>query len=215
MTKKIIVLMGIIGIFAYAVYAQQPPDPHEGHSHEKPTPANEKPAPVSEKPGEQSSPNNSQKPKYGTVKANGSPLSFMNKGEGTLKFSGQGVILISDLNGSLQVQGFKELKQLPKGVTIKSPMDKRIRLFQGQGSITIKGKYGSVRVKLRHGQMEFVGSGSLNIDGKGKYVYDGKEGNLINIGTMTFFVPTPDWMKQQVKEADQLIAPKGRRGEIK
>jgi len=211
MTKKIILLIMLLGVFAYAVYAQQPKDPHEGHSHEQPAQPNPQPAPTN-KPKPQSG---AQQPKYGTVKAKGSPLSFMNKGEGTLKISGQGVILISDLNGSLQVQGYKELKQLPKGVVIKPPMDKRIRMFQGTGSMTIKGKYGSIRVKLEQGQMEYVGSGSMNIDGKGKYVYDGKEGDLINIGTMTLFIPTPEWMKKRFQEGDPLIAPKGRRGESK
>lgn len=212
MTKKISILILLLGVFALAVFAQQPPrDPHEGHSHDKPEQASPPPAPVNNaKPS-----GTAGQPKYDRFKASGSPLSFLSKGEGTLQLSGQGVILVSDLEGSVQAQGFKQLKELPKGVVIKPPMDKRIRLFQGKGSMTVKGKYGSVRVKLLQGQMEFFGSGSLNIDGKGKFVYDGKEGDLINIGTMTFFIPTPAWVKQQLKEGDPIIAPKGRTGENK
>lgn len=211
MTKKIITLILLLGAFAFAVFAQQPKDPHEGHSHDKPGQTAPKPAPVNN----QKPPGDVGQPKYDRFKAKGNPLSFLSRGEGTLQISGQGVILIFDLNGSLQTQGFKELKALPKGVVIRPPMDKRVRMFQGNGRMTVKGKYGSVRVKLVQGEMEFFGSGSLNIDGKGKYLYDGNEGDLINIGTMTFFIPTPNWMKQRLKEGDPIIAPKGRTGENK
>lgn len=129
--------------------------------------------------------------KTGSLSANGKLVSFFFRGEGTLQVKGTGVLLVADAEGDMQVSGFKELKQLPRNVTLKPAAAKRIRVFQGTGSITLKGKCLSFRVKMTPGEMSFNGIGSFNIDGNGKYRMDGKEFDLFASGTQTLLIPPP------------------------
>ncbi|MFQ3610341.1 MAG: hypothetical protein SNJ72_02505 [Fimbriimonadales bacterium] len=134
----------------------------------------------------------------GTLKAQGQPLTFFARGEGTLTIQGRGYLLINDPTGKLNIQvaGFQQMKELPRNVRLKAPMDQRIRIYQGQGTLTVKGKFDSVRAVLRQGSLDFKGIGAFNLGGQGKAFLDGVERQLFPTGTFTLLVPEPDWQKQ-------------------
>ncbi len=157
------------------------------------------------KPNNQQSQNTQQKqnqakpqqPKVGTLTAQAKPLQFLSRGEGTLTIRGKGFILVGDLQGNITTDGFKEQKELPRGVKLQPPWDKRLRIFMGQGTFTVQGKYDTVRVSLREGSLDFRGGASFNLGGNGTALLDGqKKVTLFASATVTLYVPEPEWMKQ-------------------
>jgi len=151
-------------------------------------------------------------PKVGTFTAKGEGVKFFSRGEGTLTLKGHGFILVGDLQGEISAQGFRELKELPRNVKLKPPMDKRIRIFHGRGTLTIKGKYDSVKVAMTEAEINFRGNASFEIMGTGKGLIDGsKEVILYPTAAVSLFAPVPDWMKQmQGSDTEPLPVPKAK-----
>ncbi len=142
-----------------------------------------------------------EKPKPpGTLTAKAKPLNFFSRGEGTLTIKGKGFILVGDLQGQITTNGFQEQKTLPRGVKLNPPWDKRLRIFMGEGTITIQGKYDSVRGSMREGSLDFRGGAAFNLGGTGEALLDGtKKVNLFASGTITLFVPEPEFFKNPPK----------------
>ncbi len=189
--------LAVVGIiisllmFAVAQQAQQPdqqPKQPAGNASNNQSPAGGTPPPqfpVPKRPG--------------VLKAEGRPLSFFARGEGTLTLRGRGYVLINDPTGNLKIEvsGFQEVKELPRNVRLQAPMNQRIRVFQGQGTITVRGKFDSVRAVLRQGTVDFKGIAAFNIGGSGKALLDGVERQLFPTSTFTLLVPEPNWQQQQ------------------
>jgi len=155
------------------------------------------PSPTKETPGSNQQPatqNALQKasPALGSLTVKGEGIKFFSRGEGTLTIKGHGFLVVGDLQGEVIMQGFREMKRLPRGVTLDPPMDKRIRVFLGKGTITIKGKYDSMKVALTEAEIDFRGGASFEIMGTGKGRIDGRrELILYPSAASSIFVPEP------------------------
>ncbi len=147
-----------------------------------------------------SKPQEKPQPAIGTLTAKAKPLNFFSRGEGTLTIKGKGFILVGDLQGQITTNGFKEQKTLPRGVKLNPPWDKRLRIFMGEGTMTIQGKYDSVRGSMREGSLDFRGGAAFNLGGTGEALVDGtKKVNLFASATVTLFVPEPEFFKNPPK----------------
>ncbi len=177
----------------------------------KPTPPQESPAGLNKPASAQPAPKNAQ-PKVGSLTVKGEGIKFFSRGEGTLTIKGHGFVLVNDLQGEVVAQGFRELKQLPRGVTLNPPMDKRIRVLHGKGTLTIKGKYDSVRCALTEAHIDFRGGASFEIMGTGTGKVDGKHDIVIYpTAAFTLFVPEPEGMKQPPPNEPEIAPlPKGK-----
>ncbi|MEN3000673.1 MAG: hypothetical protein ABDI19_02390, partial [Armatimonadota bacterium] len=145
-------------------------------------------------------------PKEGSLRVKGESIRFFSRGEGTLTIKGHGFVLVGDLQGEIIPQGFRELKKLPRGVTLDPPMDKRIRIFHGKGTITIKGKYDSMKVALHTAEIEFRGGASFDIQGVGKGVRDGREEVVLYPSAVfTLIVPKPEGQAQPQAEEPKSV----------
>ena len=190
--------------------AQQQPN----SSQQKPPASNKQPGVQTGTPS-QAAPKNAP-PKEGSLTVKGTGIRFFSRGEGTLTIRGHGFVLVGDLQGEIVAQGFQELKQLPRGVTLDPPMDKRIRIFHGKGTLTIKGKYDSMKVALTEAEIDFRGGASFEIQGTGGGKRDGEEVILYPSAAFTLIVPKPAWeTQQQPTEPAPTPAPKGRTPEPK
>jgi len=175
---------------------------------EKNTPApNKTPAPTQAAPKQ---PAPKPAPKIGSLTAKGVGIKIAHaRGEGTLTIKGHGFVLVHNLQGEIVTQGFRELKQLPRGVTLDPPMDKRVRIFHGKGTLTIKGKFDTIRAALEEAEIDFRGGASFEIMGVGSGKMDGqKEFTLYPSAATGVIVPIPDWMQQPSPNEPKPI-PKG------
>jgi hypothetical protein len=163
---------------------------------QKETPApNKKPTPT-QAPPQQPAPKPA--PKIGSLTAKGVGIKIAHaRGEGTLTIKGHGFVLVSDLQGEVIMQGFRELKQLPRGVTLETPMDKRVRILHGKGTLTIKGKFNTIRAALDEAEIDFRGGASFEIMGVGSGKLDGQKDLTLNpSAAFTIAVPVPpEWMQ--------------------
>jgi len=141
-------------------------------------------------------PTKQPQPKPGTLTAQGKPLQFFTRGEGTLTVRGRGYLVVNTVQGKMQIEGFKEVKELPRGVRIKPPLDQRLKVYMGQGVLRIQGKYDSVRAVLREGQIEFKGVAAFNLSGMGAAFVDGARRDLTPVSTFTLLVPEPKWQQE-------------------
>lgn len=139
---------------------------------------------------------NQTPPKPGVLTAQGKPLNFFTRGEGTLIVRGRGYLVVNAVQGNMQIAGFQEVKELPRGVRIKPPLDQRLKVYMGQGVLRIQGKYDSVRAVLREGQIEFKGVAAFNLSGMGTAFLDGARRDLTPVSTFTLLVPEPKWQQQ-------------------
>ncbi|MFN3689366.1 MAG: hypothetical protein ACK4UU_00400 [Fimbriimonadales bacterium] len=141
----------------------------------------------------------SETPKTGTLTAQGKPLNFFSRGEGTLTVRGRGYLVVNTIQGNLQVEGFREVKELPRNVRLKPPLDQRIKVYMGQGTLRIQGKYDSVNAVLREGRIDFKGIAAFNLSGVGAAYLDGVRRALTPISTFTLLVPEPKWDTEDVE----------------
>jgi hypothetical protein len=182
-------------ILVLAISGAQPKDAPAPDK--KPTPA--------QKPPQQPA------PKIGSLTAKGTGIKIAHaRGEGTLTIKGHGFVLVSDLQGEVIMQGFRELKQLPRGVTLDPPMDKRVRIFHGKGILTIKGKFDTIRAALDEAEIDFRGGASFEITGVGSGKLDGQKDLTLNpSAAFTIAVPLPpEWrLPPSISEAKPI--PKG------
>lgn len=135
-------------------------------------------------------------PKPGVFTAQGRPLNFFSRGEGTLTVRGRGYLIINTVQGRVQIEGFQEVKELPRNVRIKPPLDQRLKVYMGQGTVRIQGKYDSVRAVLREGQINFNGVAAFNLSGIGEAAVDGVKRNLTPTSTFTLLVPEPRFQQE-------------------
>ncbi len=178
--KKLIALITTLAVLVVGVAQQQ--DQTRQHDNQQP---------------KQGQPQKQQQPpKQGTLTAQGKPLNFFARGEGTLTVRGRGYLVVNTVRGNMQIEGFREVKELPRGVRIKPPLDQRLKVYMGQGVLRIQGKYDSVRAVLREGQIDFKGVGAFNLSGGGVAYLDGVRRDLTPISTFTLLVPEPKWQQE-------------------
>ncbi len=181
--KKLIALITAFAVLVVGI-AQQHDHTHQHNGQQQPKPAQ---AQQPQKP-----------PKPGTLTAQGKPLNFFSRGEGTLVVRGRGYLVINTVQGNVQIEGFREVKELPRNARIKPPLDQRLKVYMGQGVLRIQGKYDSVRAVLREGQIDFRGVAAFNLSGAGAAFLDGVRRDLTPIGTFTLLVPEPRWEQEEV-----------------
>jgi hypothetical protein len=176
---------------------------------QKDTPApNKKPTPT-QAPPQQPAPKPA--PKIGSLTAKGVGIKISHaRGEGTLTIKGHGFVLVSDLQGEVIMQGFREVKQLPRGVTLDPPMDKRVRIFHGKGTLTIKGKFDTIRAALDEAEIDFRGGASFEIMGVGSGKLDGQKDLTLNpSAAFTIAVPVPPEWTQPPSVSEAKPPPQG------
>lgn len=156
-------------------------------------PQNQQEQPKQEQQAQQPKP---EPPKPGVFTAQGRPLNFFSRGEGTLTVRGRGYLIINTVQGRVQIEGFQEVKQLPRNVRIKPPLDQRLKVYMGQGAVRIQGKYDSVRAVLREGQIDFKGVAAFNLSGIGEAAVDGVKRNLTPTSAFTLLVPEPRFQQE-------------------
>jgi hypothetical protein len=61
----------------------------------------------------------------------GQANNFFSRGEGALVFRGRGYLVINTVQGKVQIEGFQEVKELPRGVRIKPPLSERLKVYMG------------------------------------------------------------------------------------
>jgi hypothetical protein len=135
-------------------------------------------------------------PKPGIFTAEGRQINLFSRGEGTLVVRGQGYLVINTVRGKVQMEGFQEVKKLPRGVRLKPPLSERLKVYMGQGTVRIEGRYDSVRAVLRQVRVDFKGVAAFTLQGTGTVSVDGVKRNLTPIAAATFFVPRPQWMTE-------------------
>lgn len=153
----------------------------------------------------QQNPKKPSAPKEGTLSVEAQYLGFFSRGEGTLTLKGKGMFLLSDLQGSYSVNGFALQEQLPRGVQIPPQWRGRIKIYYGNGTLTLKGKYDALRGNFRTATIQFRGNAAFNLSGIGKGNNSGKEITLYPQATQTVLVPEPEWVRQ---EPDVVPTPK-------
>jgi hypothetical protein len=181
--KKLIALITAFAVLVVGVAQQQ-----------NNAPQNQQGQPKQEQQAKQQKP---EPPKPGVFTAQGKPLNFFTRGEGTLTVRGRGYLVVNTVQGKMQVEGFQEAKDLPRGVRIKPPLDQRLKVYKGQGVLRIQGKYDSVRAVLREGQIEFKGVAAFNLSGMGTAFLDGARRDLTPVSTFTLLVPEPKWQQEE------------------
>lgn len=147
-------------------------------------------------------------PKEGTLTVQAQFLGFFSRGEGTLTLRGKGYLIVADVQGEYTVSGFTLQKSLPRGVQIPAPWNERVKIYFGNGTLTLKGKYDAVRGNLKNASLQFRGNGAFNVSGIGKAQYGDKEINLYPTAATTLLVPEPQW---QNEEPDVVPNPKLKR----
>ncbi|MCS7209356.1 MAG: hypothetical protein NZ874_07275 [Fimbriimonadales bacterium] len=151
---------------------------------------------VAQQPQKNTSQQASSKPKkIGVFSAQGKILNFFSRGEGTLIVRGRGYLVMNTVQGRVQLDGFREVKELPRGVRIKPPLNQRLKVYMGQGTVRIEGKYDSVRAVLREARLEFKGDAAFLLQGVGTCTLDGVQRELSPVHVANYFVPEPNWMK--------------------
>ncbi|MFT0751759.1 hypothetical protein [Synechococcus sp. RC10A2] len=153
-------------------------------------------APKQEPPKREQAQQKTQKPeppKPGVFIAEGRQINFFSRGEGALVFRGRGYLVINTVQGKVQIEGFQEVKELPRGVRIKPPLSERLKVYMGQGTVRIEGKYDSVRAVLRDVRVDFKGIGAFTMQGTGTASIDGVKRELTPITAFTMYVPEPNW----------------------
>ena len=168
-------------------------------------------APKQEPPKREQAQQKSQKPeppKPGVFVAEGRQINFFSRGEGTLVFRGRGYLVINTVRGKVQIEGFQEVKELPRGVRIKPPLSERLKVYMGQGTVRIEGKYDSVRAVLRDVRIDFKGVAAFTMQGAGTASIDGVKRELTPVSAFTMLVPEPNWqaeddVKPQTPKADE------------
>jgi len=141
----------------------------------------------------QQQPRKPEPPKPGVFVAEGRQINFFSRGEGTLVFRGRGYLVINTVQGKVQIEGFQEVKELPRGVRIKPPLSERLKVYMGQGTVRIEGKYDSVRAVLRDVRVDFKGIAAFTMQGTGTASIDGVKRELTPITAFTMYVPEPNW----------------------
>jgi len=148
----------------------------------------------------QQQPRKPEPPKPGIFTAEGRQINFFSRGEGTLVFRGRGYLIINTVKGKVQVEGFQEVKELPRGVRLKPPLSERLKVYMGQGTVRIEGKYDSVRAVLREVRIDFKGVAAFTMQGTGTASIDGAKRELTPISAFTMLVPEPKWDAEQEVE---------------
>ena len=156
----------------------------------------------------QQKPQKPEPPKPGVFVAEGRQINFFSRGEGTLVFRGRGYLVINTVQGKVQIEGFQEVKELPRGVRIKPPLSERLKVYMGQGTVRIEGKYDSVRAVLRDVRVDFKGIAAFTMQGTGTASIDGAKRELTPITAFTMYVPEPNWgteedVKAQTPKTDK------------
>jgi hypothetical protein len=154
---------------------------------------------------QQQQPKQPEPPKPGVFTAEGRQINFFSRGEGTLVVRGRGYLVINTVRGKVQIEGFREVKELPRGVRIKPPLSERLKVYMGQGTVRIEGKYDSVRAVLREVRIEFKGVAAFTMQGTGSASIDGVKRELTPVSAFTMLVPEPKW---QTEEDDEPKTPK-------
>lgn len=161
-------------------------------------------APTPQQPPKQESPQPKQQPpkqpeppKPGVFTAEGRQINFFSRGEGTLVFRGRGYLVINTVRGKVQVEGFQEVKELPRGVRIKPPLSERLKVYMGQGTVRIEGKYDSVRAVLREVRIDFKGVAAFTMQGTGTASIDSVKRELTPVSAFTMLVPEPNWQLEE------------------
>lgn len=141
----------------------------------------------------QQKPQKPEPPKPGVFTAEGRQINFFSRGEGTLVFRGRGYLVINTVQGKVQVEGFREVKELPRGVRVKPPLSERVKVYMGQGTVRVEGKYDSVRAVLHDVRIDFKGVAAFTMQGTGTATLDGVKRDLTPAAAFTLFVPEPNW----------------------
>lgn len=184
--KKRIALIGALAVLVVGVAQQHDHSHDHAHDHQPKQPQAQ----------QQTQPKAQQPPQPGKLTAQGKLLSFFTRGEGTLIVRGRGYLVINTVRGNVQVEGFREVKELPRNVRLKPPWDKRIKVYMGQGSVRIQGKYDSLRAVLRDAQIEFNGIGAFELAGEGEVTTGGVKRALAATSTFSLLVPEPRWRQE-------------------
>ncbi len=135
-------------------------------------------------------------PKPGVFTAEGRQINFFSRGEGTLVVRGRGYLILNTVRGKVQINGFQEVKELPRGVRIKPPLSERLKVYMGQGTVRIEGKYDSVRAVLREVRIDFKGVAAFTMQGAGTAFVDGARRELTPVSAFTLLVPEPRWQTE-------------------
>jgi hypothetical protein len=101
------------------------------------------------------------------------------------------------VRGKVQIEGFREVKELPRGVRIKPPLSERLKVYMGQGTVRIEGKYDSVRAVLREVRIDFKGVAAFTMQGTGSASIDGVKRELTPVSAFTMLVPEPKWQTEE------------------
>lgn len=192
----------ILGVWAVAQNASKP----------QLAPTQPLPAQPAQEQNQSAQPQNAQQnakkpntPKEGTLSVEGQYMGFFSRGEGTLTLKGKGVFILADLQGSYSVNGFTLQEQLPRGVQVPPQWRGRVKLYYGNGTLTLKGKYDALRGNFRTATIQFRGNAAFNLSGIGKGNNSGKAITLFPQATQTVLVPEPEWVRQ---EPDVVPTPK-------
>ena len=145
----------------------------------------------------QQQPKQPEPPKPGVFTAEGRQINFFSRGEGTLVVRGRGYLVINTVRGKVQIEGFREVKELPRGVRIKPPLSERLKVYMGQGTVRIEGKYDSVRAVLREVRIDFKGVAAFTMQGTGSASIDGVKRELTPVSAFTMLVPEPKWQTEE------------------
>jgi hypothetical protein len=182
--RKLVALIAAFAVLVVGVAQQSnapmPPQP----------PKQESPQP------QQQQPKQPEPPKPGVFTAEGRQINFFSRGEGTLVVRGRGYLVINTVRGKVQIEGFREVKELPRGVRIKPPLSERLKVYMGQGTVRIEGKYDSVRAVLREVRIEFKGVAAFTMQGTGSASIDGVKRELTPVSAFTMLVPEPNWQTE-------------------
>jgi len=146
---------------------------------------------------QQQQPKQPEPPKPGVFTAEGRQINFFSRGEGTLVVRGRGYLVINTVRGKVQIEGFREVKELPRGVRIKPPLSERLKVYMGQGTVRIEGKYDSVRAVLREVRIDFKGVAAFTMQGTGSASIDGVKRELTPVSAFTMLVPEPKWQTEE------------------
>lgn len=189
--RKLVALITAFAVLVGGVAQQNAPTPQQ--------------QPPKQEQSQQQQPKQPEPPKPGVFTAEGRQINFFSRGEGTLVFRGRGYLVINTVRGKVQIEGFQEVKELPRGVRIKPPLSERLKVYMGQGTVRIEGKYDSARAVLRDVRIDFKGVAAFTMQGTGTASIDGVKRELTPVSAFTMLVPEPKW---QTEEDVQVKTPK-------
>lgn len=181
--RRFVALITVCAVLMGGVAQQQPsnaPQPQDASPQQGQSQAQQQPEP----------------PKPGTFTAEGRQLNLFSRGEGTLVFRGRGYLVINTVKGKVQIEGFQEVKELPRGARIKPPLSERLKVYMGQGTVRIEGKYDSVRAVLRDVRIDFRGVAAFTLQGTGTAYVDKVKRELTPVSAFTLLVPEPQWQME-------------------